>query len=88
MPNTQAPKDGDFAALLEGAGSLRPASPQPAAPAPQQTVEDVIGHGEEPTEEFLQEMRALEDAPPMSDEELERQALAHPGGDGNTDTPE
>ncbi|MBK8071652.1 MAG: hypothetical protein IPK34_06360 [Ramlibacter sp.] len=88
MPSTQAPKDGDFAALLEGAGSLRPTSPQPAAPVPQQTVEDAIAHGEEPTDELLQEMRALDEAPPLSDEELERQALAHPGGDGNTDTPE
>ena len=88
MPSTQAPKDGDFAALLEGAGSLRPTSPQPAAPVPQQTVEDAIAHGEEPPDELLQEVRALDEAPPLSDEELERQALAHPGGDGNTDTPE
>jgi len=55
---------------------------------PQQTVEDAIAHGEEPTDDLLQEVRALDEAPPLSDEELERQALAHPGGDGNTDTPE
>jgi hypothetical protein len=54
--------------------------PSRRPPVPQQTVEDAIAHGEEPTDELLQEVRALDEAPPLSDEELERQALAHPGG--------
>jgi hypothetical protein len=44
--------------------------------------------GEEPTEEFLEEWNALENAPELSDEELARQALDAPGDDGDTHTPE
>lgn len=44
--------------------------------------------GEEPTEEFLEEWNALENAPELSDEEFERQALSAPGDDGDTGSPE
>jgi hypothetical protein len=44
--------------------------------------------GEEPTEEFLADLAALDGAPALSEEELARQALEHPGGDGDTSTPE
>lgn len=53
-----------------------------------QTIEDVLVFGEEPTEEFLTEFVALNEAPPVPDEELERQALSHPGEDGDLGTPE
>lgn len=40
-----------------------------------QTLEDVLC-GEEPTEEFLEEFRMLEEAENIPDKELERQAMA------------
>ena len=53
-----------------------------------QTINDVLVDGAEPTDEFLEELNALEGAAPLSDEELARQALEHPGADGKTQTPE
>ena len=52
-----------------------------------QTLQEVL-EGEEPTEEFLEEMQALEDAPELTEEELARQALEAPGDDGDPNTPE
>lgn len=40
-----------------------------------QTLQDVLS-GEEPTEEFLEEFRMLEEAEDIPDIELERQAIA------------
>lgn len=45
-------------------------------------------NGEEPTEEFLEEWNTLTNAPEISDEELEQQALSAPGDDGDPATPE
>lgn len=58
----------------------------PATPR-EQTLQEVL-EGEEPTEEFLEEMQALEDAPELTEEELARQALEAPGADGDPSTPE
>jgi hypothetical protein len=107
MTNSDAPKDGDFAAYLErkvpatprhDAVSATPAaaaketpSPEPAHAVPgtiRQTINDVLVDGEEPTDEFLAEINALESAEPLSDEEFDRQALEHPGEDGDPRTPE
>jgi hypothetical protein len=83
---TNTPKDGDFASMLEGAGRT---APQPAAaPDTRQTIQQVLVEGEEPTEEFLEEMKALREAPAVSDEELERQALEAGGADNDAGTPE
>ena len=51
-------------------------------------LEEVLLEHEEPTQEFLDELAALERAPPLSDEELARQALDAGGGDGDSSTPE
>jgi len=52
------------------------------------TLEDVLlGHAQ-PTPEMLQELAALESAPPLTDEELARQALADGGADNDPSTPE
>ncbi|MDP2064984.1 MAG: hypothetical protein Q8K38_03325 [Burkholderiaceae bacterium] len=53
-----------------------------------QKLEEVLLEHEEPTAEFLEELAALEDAPPLSDEELARQALEAGGEDGDSSTPE
>ena len=58
------------------------------APEKKQTINDVLVNGEEPTEEFLEEFVALNEAPAVSDEDLEQQALNDPGADGDTSTPE
>ena len=60
---------------------------QTETPPEQQTLSDVL-NGQEPTPEFLDEFVALTEAPPLSEDELEKQALNHPGGDGDTSTPE
>jgi len=94
MTPADTPQDGDFAAFLErkasevlvaGAAAVAPASAAPHAPP--QNLDDVLD-GEEPTEALLEEVDALEHAPPLSDEELARQALEHPGADGDPSTPE
>ena len=98
------PKDGDFASLVEekallALAALPEAHPNPALAhageaepvveaRPHQTIEDVLMDGEEPTEEFLEAMRAAEELPPLTDEELAAQALASGGADGDTSTPE
>jgi hypothetical protein len=89
MSPTNTPKDGDFAAELDrlAQAATQPATPLDEAAASPQTLDDVLT-GEEPTDEFLADLAALDGAPALSDEELARQALAHPGGDGDASTPE
>ena len=53
-----------------------------------QKLEEVLLEHEEPTPELLAELAALADAPPISDEELARQALADGGADGDVRTAE
>lgn len=99
MPKTNEPKDGDFASYLEGLasrnngiglelnadrGSARPPERKPG----RQTIQHVLAEGQEPTTEFFEELQALNEAPDLSDEELEHQALLAPGDDGNVQTPE
>jgi hypothetical protein len=98
MTRSDTPKDGDFASYLEGK-TRRPTRPSdvvttvgenPSDPAepPRQTIQQVLVDGEEPTDEFLEEWNALENAPDLSDEELARQALEAGGDDGDLNTPE
>jgi hypothetical protein len=99
MPNTNEPKDGDFASYLEafasrkiGVGPELNAERDNSSPlerkAERQTIQHVLAEGQEPTTEFLEEMKALNEAPDLSDEELERQALSAPGDDDDVQTPE
>lgn len=98
MTNRNMPKDGDFASYLNAktcstvlpakGGEHNPDTDSLVAPRPRQTIQEVLVDGEEPTDEFLEEWNALENAPELSEEELERQALSAPGGDGDTHTPE
>ena len=98
MTDADPPKDGDFAAYLErkqATPRVRPEAPaeQPtsgSAPtddaARSQSIEDIL-RGEEPTDEFIEEWNEAE-RNRASDAELERQALEHPGADGDPRTPE
>lgn len=104
MPDQRGPKDGDFAAFLEGRvkTSLPPQAP-PAADAAIPQAEPELAE-RELTEEELLELEAdreevEEDAKELAQprdpramekfyEELERQALSAPGEDGDASTPE
>ena len=102
MSNSNTPKDGDFAhwveekseALKHELGEKFPVppttlhSPSLHVETGQQKLEEVLMEHEEPTQEFLDELAALEKAPPLSDEELDRQALEAGGDDGDSTTPE
>jgi hypothetical protein len=104
MSVTNTPKDGDFASYIESlsqpehaksedADIRRPTNtntttPDAGSQSGMQTIEEVLLYGEEPTEELLTELAELNEAQPLSDEELERQALEHPGADGDPGTPE
>lgn len=102
MNHPDTPKDGDFASWVdEKAEALKfelgekfpvpPTelhSPSVHVETSRQKLEEVLLEHEEPTAEFLEELKALEEAPPLSDEELTRQALADGGTDGDTSTPE
>ncbi|MDP3354497.1 MAG: hypothetical protein Q8M51_01355 [Polaromonas sp.] len=102
MNNSDTPKDGDFAnwvdaqaeALKFELGEKFPVpptelhSPSVHVETGRQKLEEVLLEHEEPTPEFLEELNALENAAPLSDEELARQALEAGGADGDTGTPE
>jgi hypothetical protein len=92
MSNSNGPGNGNFAALVEEKSmlvmaALPEAHPNPAlihageAPSPadghvHQCLEDVLINGEEPTEELLQSLKDTAQLPPLTEEELEQQALA------------
>jgi hypothetical protein len=94
MQSTSTPKDGDFASYLDGVANQRSnGAPETAgqtsiARTPESQTIDQVLEGQEPTDEFIDEFNALNEAPELSDEELERQALSAPGGDGDVLTPE
>ena len=102
MSNSDTPKDGDFAhwidekteALKFELGEKFPVpptelhSPSVHVETAQQKLEEVLLEHEAPTQEFLEELHALEKAPQLSDEELTRQALEAGGADGDSNTPE
>lgn len=102
MSNSDLPKEGDFAhwvdeksqALKFELGEKFPipptalASPSVHVETGRQKLEEVLLEHEAPSEEFLEELAALEKAPPLSEEELARQALADGGADEDSSTPE
>ena len=102
MTHPDNPKDGDFAhwidekaeALKFELGEKFPVpptelhSPSVHVETAQQRLEEVLLEHEAPTEAFLEELHALEEAPQLSDEELTRQALEAGGADGDSKTPE
>lgn len=102
MSNSNPAKEGDFAHWVdEKAEALRfelgekfpvpptvLASPLVHAETGRQKLEEVLLEHEAPSREFLEELVALEEAPPMSEEELARQAMAAGGADGDSSTPE
>ena len=102
MSDSNTPAGGDFAKWVEDKsealkfelGEKFPLSPASLHAAPvhletsQQKMEEVLAQHEEPTQELLDELAALEQAPPLSDEELDRQALDAGGDDNDSSTPE
>ena len=100
--HSDEPKGGDFAAWIdEKAEALKfelgekfpvpPTalhSPSVHVETAQQKLEEVLLEHEEPSAAFLEELRALEEAPPLSEDELTRQALEAAGADGDSSPPE
>lgn len=90
---SDAPANGDFASYLNQLGTARPpaAAPVAAVPvandAPAEVTPFDFSSGD-PSAETLEHTAALMTPSNLSDEELERQALAHPGADGDASTPE
>ncbi|MDZ7918628.1 hypothetical protein [Rhodoferax sp.] len=101
MTNQDTPHNGDFASFLEAKAKNTPlAEAAPATVAAgtisaaepstrrRQTIDDVLVHGEDPSDEFVEEWSELNNLPEVSDEELAQQALNAPGADGDINTPE
>ncbi|MEO7641416.1 MAG: hypothetical protein ABI919_14205 [Ramlibacter sp.] len=98
MTDPRAPKDGDFAAYLEGRVKTRLEPPAPSAapaepPRPEEpTEEDLLEQqaDREEAEELAKELAQPRDPRAMEKfyEDLERQALSSPGEDGDAGTPE
>lgn len=102
MSDSNTPKDSDFANWVEGhsealkfeLGDKFPVpptalhSPSLHVETSQQKLEEVLLEHEAPTQAFLDELAALEQAPALSDEELARQALEAGGADSDSTTPE
>lgn len=102
MTSSDTPKGGDFAhwvdekseALKFELGEKFPVPPTVLvsnsvhAETGQQKLEEVLLEHEQPTQAFLEEVAALEEAAPLSDEELDRQAMEAGGADGDNNTPE
>jgi len=98
ITDADPPKDGDFAAYLERKQARPRVPPEALAEQPppesastedaarSQSIEDIL-RGQEPTDEFIEEWNEAE-RNRVSDAELERQALEHPGADGDPGTPE
>lgn len=93
------PKDGDFAKTLDDLVGAKPGDKAAPTGTAQPLIADEgallqaqidqallpqTGH----TAEELRQIAELEELPPLSDEELARQAEAAPGADGDPDTPE
>ena len=93
------PKDGDFAKALDELAHAKPGDKAAPTGAAQPLIADEgallqaqidqallpqTGH----TAEELQQIAELDALPPLSDEELARQAEAAPGDDGDPSTPE
>ena len=102
MTSSDTPKNGDFANWVEGKsealkfelGEKFPVtatelhSPSVHVETGKQNLEEVLLGHEAPGDAFLEELADLQDAPPVSDEELARQALEAGGADGDSSTPE
>ena len=100
MSNSDAPKEGEFThwvkdkseALKYELGEKFPPATSGVeaihAETSSQRIEEVLLGHEQPDDALLEELAALEDAPPLSEEELARQALEDGGGDADPTTPE
>lgn len=102
MTPDDTPREGEISKLIDEQlelaaaklPALEPAVVHPSPvdhderPTPHPTFEDVMLGTAQPTPEMLEELAALQAAPELSEEELERQALADGGADDNPDTPE
>jgi hypothetical protein len=98
MSNLEPPKNGDFASYVSDLSKASASAPAPLmsqgfedtveAPNLQQRVQDLLNKGEPLSDEILKELDEMEELEPISDEELERQALSDPGADGDVNTPE
>jgi hypothetical protein len=64
------------------------ASPSVHLETSEQDIEEVLLEHETPGPQFLEELSALHNAPPLLDEELSRQALEDGGADLDRSTPE
>lgn len=102
MNDSNTPKNGDFAHWVEEKSEALKFELGEKFPVPpttlhsssvhgetgRQKLEEVLLEHEEPSPEFLEELSALDQAAPLSDEELDRQAMESGGGDGDSSTPE
>ena len=100
MASSQTPAGNDFsrwveekseAVMADLSEKFPPATSGPRAvhaETSSQRIEEVLMGHEKPQDDLLDELAALENAPPLSDEELERQALQEGGADGDPSTPE
>ena len=100
MVAPQAPASNDFVRWVEEKSDAVMADLSerfpPATSGPQavhtetssQRIEEVLMGHEQPKDALLDELAALENAPPLSEAELERQALEDGGGDADPATPE
>ena len=100
MASSQPPPSNDFVRWVEEKSDAVMADLSerfpPATSGPQavhaetssQRIEEVLMGHEQPKDALLDELAALENEPPLSDAELERQALEDGGGDADPATPE
>jgi len=100
MTASQTPPANDFvrwveeksdAVIADIGDKFPPATSGPAAlhaETQSQRIEEVLLGHEAPDDALLEELAALENAPPLSDEELARQALESGGADADPSTPE
>jgi hypothetical protein len=92
LGTARPPAAAPVAAALEVPGASEDAVqvPAPVLAGAQPVFEDLTALEilEGPSAETLEHTAALMTPSNLSDEELERQALAHPGADGDASTPE
>ena len=87
MTSSETPKGGDFAHWVDEKSEALKFELGEKFPVPPTVLVSNSVHAET-GQQKLEEVAALEEAAPLSDEELDRQALAAGGADGDSSTPE
>lgn len=88
MTRPSTPEDGHSSRSIEQQAKQPYSFVPPSDGGQRLNLDQILLRGADENNEPLEEIALQQQAPPLSEEELARQALEHPGADGDPDTPE